>query len=149
MKVAEQWGELGADARKWESLRYGIYAKLDKEIAPFTLPFIKLDEVDSVEMEAVIKKRIEGRLWREMTPAEAGSVKCMSREFIARDSDGKARSVADLSHLSDHYDGMITKSEGLERFCSSRTIVMDIRPLTVRELAISTSNCHTCGEQNL
>jgi hypothetical protein len=148
MKVAEQWGELGADARKWESLRYGIYDKLDKEIAPFT-PFIKLDELDSVEMEAVIEKRIEGRVWREMTPAEAGSVKYMSREFIARDSDGKARSVADLSYLSDHYDGVITKSEGLERLCSSRTIVMDIRPLKVRELAISTSNCHTCGEQNL
>jgi hypothetical protein len=32
--------------------------------------------------------------------------------------------------------------------CSSQTIVLDIRPLTVRELAISTANYHTCGEQN-
>jgi hypothetical protein len=32
--------------------------------------------------------------------------------------------------------------------CSSRTIVLDIRPLTVGELAISTANCHSCGEQN-
>jgi hypothetical protein len=33
--------------------------------------------------------------------------------------------------------------------CSSRTVVLDIRPLTVRELAIPTANCHSCGEQNL
>jgi hypothetical protein len=32
--------------------------------------------------------------------------------------------------------------------CSSRTIVLEIRPLTVRELVISTANCHSCGEQN-
>jgi hypothetical protein len=67
----------------------------------------------------VIEKRIEGRVWREMTRAEAGRVKYMSRDFIARDSDGKDRTVADLSHLSDHYDGVITKSEGLEGFAAS------------------------------
>jgi hypothetical protein len=32
--------------------------------------------------------------------------------------------------------------------CSSRTIVLELRPLTVRELAISTANCHSCVEQN-
>jgi hypothetical protein len=32
--------------------------------------------------------------------------------------------------------------------CSSRTLLLDIRPLTVRELAISTANCPSCGEQN-
>jgi hypothetical protein len=36
----------------------------------------------------------------------------------------------------------------LQEDCSSRTIVLEIRPLTVRELAISTANCHSCGEQN-
>jgi hypothetical protein len=90
-----------------------------EEIAPFTPPFIKLDEVDSAEMEAVIENRIEGRFWRERTRAEAGLVKYMSRVFIARDSDGKARAVADLSHLFDHYGGVITKSEGLEGFAAS------------------------------
>jgi hypothetical protein len=33
------------------------------------------------------------------------------------------------------------------RTCSYRTIVLDIRPLTVRELAISTAKCRACGEQ--
>jgi hypothetical protein len=36
----------------------------------------------------------------------------------------------------------------IDSTCSSRTIVLDIRPLTVRELVISTANCHSCGEQN-
>jgi hypothetical protein len=38
--------------------------------------------------------------------------------------------------------------QSFHSLCSSRTIVLEIRPLTVRELAISTANCHSCGEQN-
>jgi hypothetical protein len=126
VKAAAQWGELGTDARELECLRYGIYDKPDRDIAPFTLPFSKLDEVDSAEMEAVIEKRIEGRVWREMTRAEAGRVKYISREFIARDSDGKSRAVAEWSHLSIHYDGVITKSEEFEGFAASMLLEVTV-----------------------
>jgi hypothetical protein len=117
-RAAEWWRALGADSRGLECLRYGVYDKPDREVNPFRLPVIKLDAEDSATMEAVIKKRLEGRIWREMTPAEAKKYR-FTRKFLARDSDGKARSVADLSHLSEHYDPVVTKSEGLEEFAAS------------------------------
>jgi hypothetical protein len=99
---------------EFECHRHGVYDKPDREAAPFRLPAIHLDAEDSAAMEGVIRKRLEGRIWREMTPTEATKCRFMSREFIARDSDGKARSVADLSHLSKRYDPVVAKSEGLE-----------------------------------
>jgi hypothetical protein len=56
----------------------------------------------------------------------------VSREFIARNSDGSARSVADVSHFSDQYEGIATKSETLEGFSASlmpddRLLSMDLR----------------------
>ena len=51
---------------------------------------------------------------------------------MARDSDNKARAVADLSHLSDHYRPMPTKNETLEGFSANLLpkdylITMDLR----------------------
>jgi Reverse transcriptase (RNA-dependent DNA polymerase) len=56
----------------------------------------------------------------------------VSREFIARNSDGSARAVADLSHFSDHYDSIMTKAETLEGFSASllpgdHLLSMDLR----------------------
>jgi hypothetical protein len=86
---------LGVDSRELECLRYEIYDTPDREVAPFRLPATHLDTEDSEAMESVIKKRLEGRIWREMTPAEAKKCRFVSREFIARDSDGKARTEAE------------------------------------------------------
>jgi hypothetical protein len=119
MRAAARLGEVGADSREMKCLLYGVYDKPDRDVAPFRLPIIHLDAENSAAMEIMIKKHLDGRIWREMTPAKAKRCRFMSREFIARDSDGKSRSVADLSHLSEHYDPVITKSEGLECFAAS------------------------------
>jgi hypothetical protein len=48
------------DSRELECLRYGVYDKPGREVAPVRLPVLQLDGENSVAMEAVIKKRLEG-----------------------------------------------------------------------------------------
>jgi hypothetical protein len=99
---------------------------------PFRLPGIRLSQSDSVEMEVIFGKRLRGRVWRELSPEEGRKESYVSREFIARNSDGSARSVADLSQFSDQHEAIATKSETLERFSASlmpddRLLSMDLR----------------------
>jgi hypothetical protein len=70
-------------------------------------------------MEEVFTERIAGRIWEELTPEQARSAKYVSREFVARDTEGAGRSIEDFSHLSDHYSALLTKSETLEGFSVS------------------------------
>jgi hypothetical protein len=70
-------------------------------------------------MEEVIAERLAGRIWENLKPEQARSVKYVSREFVARDADGAGQSVGDFSHLSDRYSAVLTKSEKLEGFSVS------------------------------
>lgn len=108
---------MGADSREIAALKYGIMDKPDKDVRPFRLNQIRLSPEDSVAMEYIIEKRLAGRIWREVSPEERP--KFLSREFIARNSDGAPRAVVDLSHLSQHYEKVNTKYETLEGFSAS------------------------------
>jgi hypothetical protein len=67
MKATGRWGELGADAGEIAQLRYGVNDQPDREVAPVRLPGIGLFARESVEMEAVIEKRFNGQIWRELS----------------------------------------------------------------------------------
>jgi hypothetical protein len=86
----------------------------------------------SLVMQGVIEERLKQRIWKELSEEEAGNRLFVSREFIAYNADSKPLSVADLSHLSDHYDRIVTKSETLEGFSASllpddNLLSMDLR----------------------
>jgi hypothetical protein len=102
MKAAGRWGELGADAREIAQLRYGVNDQPDQEVAPFRLPGIRPSASESVEMEAIIEKRLHGRIWRELSLEQGRREQYVSREFMVQNTDRTLRGVADLSHLSDH-----------------------------------------------
>jgi hypothetical protein len=119
LKAAKRWGDLGADARELAQLRYGVIERPNRDVVPIRLPGIQLSPSDSAEMETIIERRLRGPIWREIPPDEARKQLFVSREFIARNSDGSALAVADLSHFSDHYDSMVTKVETLECFSAS------------------------------
>jgi Reverse transcriptase (RNA-dependent DNA polymerase) len=70
-------------------------------------------------MQVLIEKSLNERIWKDLSDEEAGKCLYVSREFVAYNADSKPRSVADLSHLSDHYDPIVTKSETLEGFSAS------------------------------
>jgi hypothetical protein len=132
MKAAARWGELGADSLEMAQLRYGVMDKPDRDVAPFKLPAMPLNDEDSLVMQGVIEKRLKQRIWKELSEEEAGNCLFVSREFIAYHADSKPRSVADLSHLSDHYDPIVTKSKTLEGFSASllpddHLLSMDLR----------------------
>jgi hypothetical protein len=104
----------------------------DLEVAPFKLPCIPLDEEDSLVMQGVIEKNLNERIWKELSEEEAGKCLYVSRELFAYNADSKPRSVAYLSHLPDHYDPIVTKSETLEGFSVSllpddHLLSMDLR----------------------
>lgn len=67
-------------------------------------------------MEGVVRDRLAGRIRDEVSRAEARRARYVSREFVARDSDGKPRSVGDTSHLSEQYFPVGTKAETLGGF---------------------------------
>lgn len=119
VRASAKWAELGADARELRAIRYGIQDMPDKIVLPFKLGFIKLSPEDGEEMDTIIAKRLRQRVWRELSAEEASKQKFVSREFITRDSDGKARAVADLSHLSNHYEPIVKKNTTLEGFSAS------------------------------
>jgi hypothetical protein len=132
MKAAARCGELGADSMEMAQQRYGIMDKPDRELAPFKLPCIPLNDEDSLVMPGVIEERLEERIWKELSENEAGKCLYVSREFTSYNADSKPRSVADLSHLSGHYDPIVTKSDTLERFSASllpndHVLSMDLR----------------------
>jgi hypothetical protein len=75
-------------------------------------------------MQGVIEKRLKERimdygLYQGSERGRGWKMFICVREFIAYNSYSKSRSVADLSHLSDHYDPIVTKSETLEGFSAS------------------------------
>jgi hypothetical protein len=70
-------------------------------------------------VETIIERRLRGRIWREIQLEEGRKELFVSRQFIARNSLGSARAVADFSHFSDHYDSMVTKAKALEGFSAS------------------------------
>jgi hypothetical protein len=119
MKAAGRWGELGADAREIAQLRYGVNDQPDREAAPFRLPGIRLSVSESVEMEAIIEKRLNGQIWRDLSLEQGRREQYVSREFMVQNTDVTMRGVADLSHLSDHYDSIATNAETLEGFSAS------------------------------
>jgi hypothetical protein len=105
----EVWGERSARSRS------GTIS--------FTWDQADLSASESVEMEAIIEKPLNGQIWRELY---------VSREFMVQNTDRTMRGVADLSHLSDHYDSIVTKAETLEGFSASlmpgdRMLSMDLR----------------------
>lgn len=81
--------------------------------------FLKSDSMQRTVILEFIQRRIKGRIWEEIPPSKIHEEKFISREFIAWNGDGKARSVAELSHLSDHYDPIPSKNETLEGFSAS------------------------------
>jgi hypothetical protein len=91
----------------------------DRGVAPLRLPGIRLSASESVEMEAIIEKRLNGRIWRELSLEQGRREQYESRKFMVQNTDGSLRGVADLSHLSDHYDSIATKAETLEVFSAS------------------------------
>jgi hypothetical protein len=91
----------------------------NRDVAPFRLPCIQLSPSDSVEMEMIIERRFRGRIWRGTIPEETRKELFVSREFIARNSDGSSQAVAAISLFSDHYDAMVTKAEILEGVSAS------------------------------
>jgi head-tail adaptor len=132
MKAAGRWGELRADAREAAQLRYGVHDQPDREVAPFRLPGIRLSASESVEMEAIIEKQLNGQIWRELSLEQGRREQYVSRDFKVQNTDGTMRGVADLSHLPDHYDAIATKAETLEGFSASlmsgdRMLSMDLR----------------------
>jgi hypothetical protein len=110
---------LGADSRELECLRYGVYDKPDKRSRSLQVAAYLLGRRGFGGDEGGDQETSRGEDLAGYAPAEAKKCRSMSREFIARDLDGKARSVEDLSHLSEHYDPVVTKSEGLEGFAAS------------------------------
>jgi hypothetical protein len=102
MKAAGRWGELGRDAREKAQLRYGVNDQPDREVEPFRSPGIRLSASESVEMEAIVEKRLSGQIWREMSLEQGRREQYVSREFMVQNTDGTMRGVADLSHLSEH-----------------------------------------------
>lgn len=83
------------------------------------MPKIRLNKEDSEVMMEFIDKRINGRIWEELSASQVAQEKIVSREFIAWVGDGKARSVADLAHLSDHYHSLPSKNDTLEGLSAS------------------------------
>jgi hypothetical protein len=57
-------------------------------------------------------------LERAVSGARSSRAVCVP-EFIVQNKDGAMRGVADLSHLSDHYDSLATKAETLMGFSTS------------------------------
>jgi hypothetical protein len=47
---------LGADSMEMAQLQYGIMDRPDREVAPFKLPCISLNEEDSLVLKGVIEK---------------------------------------------------------------------------------------------
>jgi hypothetical protein len=122
---------LGGDARERAQLRYGVNDQTDREVAPFRSPGIRLSASESVEMEAIVEKRLSGQIWRELSLEQGRREQYVSREFMAQNTDGTMRGVADLSHLSEHYNSIATKAETLEGFSASlmpedRMLSMDL-----------------------
>jgi hypothetical protein len=109
MKAAGRWGELGADPREIAQLRYGVNDQPDREVEPFRLPGIRLSASESVEMEAIVEKRLNGQIWRDLSLEQGRHEQYVSREFMVQNTDGTMREVADVSHLSDHFDSIATK----------------------------------------
>lgn len=91
----------------------------DHPISPFSLKNSRLNEEDSSVMLDVIEKRLQGRIWEEVSAKDIQKENFISREFIAWDSDGKSRAVANLSHFSEHYRPLPSKNETLEGFSAS------------------------------
>jgi hypothetical protein len=60
------------------------------------------------------RETIEWSDWRELSLEQGRREQYASREFMVQNTDGNMRGVADLSHLSDHYDSVATKAETLE-----------------------------------
>jgi hypothetical protein len=90
----EVWGERSARSRS----------------GTISFTWNRLSASESVDMEAIIEKRLNGQIWRELY---------VSREFMVQNTDRTMRGVADLSHLSDHYDSIVTKAETLDGFSAS------------------------------
>jgi hypothetical protein len=119
-------------AREVAQLRYGVNDQPDREVAPFRLPGIRLSSSESVDTEAIIEKRLKGQIWRELSLEKGRREQYVSREFMVQNTYGTMRGVADMSHLSDHYDTIATKSETLEGFSATlvpgdRMLSMDLR----------------------
>jgi hypothetical protein len=62
-------------------------------------------------MEAIIEKRLNGPIWRELSLEQGRREQYTAREFMVQNTDGTMRGVADLSHLSGHQDSLATKAE--------------------------------------
>jgi hypothetical protein len=72
----------GADFYVIAQLRYGVNDQSDREVAPFRLPGIRLSASESVEMEAIIEKRLSCHIWRELSLEQGRREQYVSREFV-------------------------------------------------------------------
>jgi hypothetical protein len=70
-------------------------------------------------MGAIIEKRLKGHIWRALSREQGRREQYASREFMVHNTDGTLRGVAELSHISVHYDSIATKVETLEGFFAS------------------------------
>jgi hypothetical protein len=70
LKAAGRRGGLGADVREIAQLSFGVNDQPDREKAPFRLSGIRLSASESVEIEAIIEKRLNGQIWRELSPEQ-------------------------------------------------------------------------------
>jgi hypothetical protein len=70
------------------------------------------------------------------------------RRIADKNSPPKFRTSKEALKTADSNEKAKAARDNISSY-SSRTIVLDIRPLPFRELAIPTANCHSCGEQNL
>jgi hypothetical protein len=102
---------VGADSRELAALVYGIMDRSNRSVSSFRLPIIRLNQADSHVMVEVIEKRLVERIWDEISVTEARAEEFLSREFIARDADGKSRSVGGFAQLSDHYTASVPRTK--------------------------------------
>lgn len=110
MTVAGRWGELGADPRELAQLWYSIMDQPDRRVEPFLLSPIWLEDRNASDGKEVIQERLGGRIWRELLVKERKEAQFLNREFMAKDSVGKGRSCADMSHFSNQYNPIVRKS---------------------------------------
>lgn len=109
--------ELGACQREVECLKYGVLDMPDSWPPPFRQEIAHdWSESERAFAEATIIKRIQSRVWEEISAAEAKNAEHVSTEFITQDSDGKYRSVAGLRKLSSYWSPRPKKGSTLEAF---------------------------------
>lgn len=116
-------------------MRYGIFDPPYLQVTPFQQISSRPPAWTSEEQEfaeGIISKRLEERVWKELSKEDALSLPYISTEFIAHVNNGKVRAVAGLHHFSSHWHPQHKKVSTLESFAAQfmkrdRMIAFDLQ----------------------